>query len=46
MFQVKKVLGGTLNLRDYNAQIGEAYVIIRVINKLIELGMPKIKVIV
>ena len=41
MYRVKKLLGGTLSLRNYNAQVGEAYVMIKALNKLTGLGMPK-----
>ncbi len=41
MFRVKKLLGGTLSLRDYNAQVGETYAMIKALNKLTGLGMPK-----
>ncbi|MBD1577356.1 IS5/IS1182 family transposase, partial [Vibrio sp. S11_S32] len=42
MHRVKKLLGGTLSLRNYNAQVGEAYAMIKALNKLTGLGMPKI----
>ncbi len=41
MFRVKKLLGGTLSLRNYNAQVGETYAMIKALNKLTVLGMPK-----
>ncbi|WP_153448502.1 IS5 family transposase [Vibrio algicola] len=41
MYRVKKLLGGTLSLRNYNAQVGEAYAMIKALNKLTGLGMPK-----
>ena len=41
MFRVKKLLGGTLSLRNYNAQVGETYAMIKALNKLTGLGMPK-----
>lgn len=41
MHRVKKLLGGTLSLRNYNAQVGEAYAMIKALNKLTGLGMPK-----
>ncbi len=45
MFRVKKLLSGTLSLRSYNAQVGETYAMIKALNKLTELGMPKTVVI-
>ncbi|EGU36804.1 putative transposase, partial [Vibrio scophthalmi LMG 19158] len=36
MFRVKKLLGGTLSLRNYNA-----YAMIKALNKLTGLGMPE-----
>ncbi|EGQ7975884.1 IS5/IS1182 family transposase, partial [Vibrio parahaemolyticus] len=41
MFRVKKLLGDTLSLRNYNAQVGETYAMIKALNKLTGLGMPK-----
>ncbi|ATF08843.1 Mobile element protein [Candidatus Enterovibrio altilux] len=46
MFPVKKLLGGTLNLREHNVQLSETYVMIKILNKLTELGMPNTKAIV
>ncbi|HFQ5219159.1 TPA: IS5 family transposase [Vibrio vulnificus] len=45
MFRVKKLLGGTLSLRNYNAQVGEAYAMIKALNKLTGLDMPETTVI-
>lgn len=45
MFRVKKLLGGTLSLRNYNAQVGETYAMIKALNKLTGLGMPETMVI-
>ncbi|AWG86252.1 transposase IS903 [Vibrio parahaemolyticus] len=45
MFRVKKLLGETLSLRNYNAQVGETYGMIKVLNKLTKLGMPETMVI-
>ncbi|ATF08956.1 Mobile element protein [Candidatus Enterovibrio altilux] len=42
----KKLLEGTLNLREHNSQISEIYVIIKASNKLTGLRIPKIKAIV
>lgn len=41
MFRVNKLLGGTLSLRKYNAQVGETYAMIKALNKLTGLGMSK-----
>lgn len=41
MFRVKKLVGGTLRSRNYNAQGGETYAMIKALNKLIGLGMPE-----
>ena len=41
MYRVKQLLGGRLSLRNYNAQVGETYAMIKALNKLTGLGMPK-----
>ncbi|MGY5709137.1 IS5/IS1182 family transposase, partial [Vibrio cincinnatiensis] len=41
MYRVKQLLGGKLSLRNYNAQVGETYAMIKVLNKLTGLGMPE-----
>ena len=41
MYRIKQLLGGTLSMRNYNAQVGEAYPMIRALNKLTGLGMPE-----
>ncbi|MGV3002805.1 IS5 family transposase [Vibrio sp. E150_018] len=41
MYRVKQLLGRKLSLRDYNAQVGETYAMIKALNKLTGLGMPK-----
>ncbi|MFG0607515.1 IS5 family transposase [Vibrio mimicus] len=41
MYRVKQLLGGKLSLRDYNAQVGETYAMIKALSKLTGLGMPK-----
>ncbi|TQO83800.1 IS5 family transposase [Vibrio cholerae] len=46
MYRVKQLLGGRLNLRNYNAQVGETYAMIKALNKLTELGMPDTQCIV
>ncbi|ATF09722.1 Mobile element protein [Candidatus Enterovibrio altilux] len=43
MLRVKKLFGGTLSLRDYNAQISKIYAMVKTLNKLTELSMPKIQ---
>ncbi|MCL1069911.1 IS5/IS1182 family transposase, partial [Shewanella xiamenensis] len=40
-YRIKQLLGGTLSMRNYNAQVGEAYAMIRALNKLTGLGMPE-----
>ncbi|MEZ8122823.1 IS5/IS1182 family transposase, partial [Vibrio splendidus] len=34
-------LGGKLSLRNYNAQVGETYSMIKALNKLTRLGRPE-----
>ncbi|ATF10513.1 hypothetical protein [Candidatus Enterovibrio luxaltus] len=46
MLRIKKLLRRTLNLRDDNAHICETYAMIKILNKLIGLGMPTMKTIV
>ncbi|WP_345772742.1 hypothetical protein [Vibrio sp. Isolate31] len=41
MYRVKQLLEGQLNLRNYNAQVGETYAMIKALNKLTGLGMPE-----
>ncbi|BDR13272.1 hypothetical protein VspSTUT11_12480 [Vibrio sp. STUT-A11] len=41
MYRVKQLLGGRLSLRNYNAKVGETYSMVKVLNKLTGLGMPK-----
>ncbi|WP_190319697.1 hypothetical protein [Candidatus Enterovibrio altilux] len=43
MVRVKKLLEGTLRLRDHNAQINAAYAIIKFLSKLTRPDMSKIK---
>ncbi len=45
MFRVKKPHGDTLSLRDRNAQIIEAYTMIKALKKLTRLNMPNTKAI-
>ncbi|MCG6316091.1 IS5 family transposase, partial [Vibrio vulnificus] len=46
MYRVKQLLGGRLSLRNYNAQVGETYVMIKALNKLTGLGMPETQCVV
>ncbi|MEA5239112.1 IS5 family transposase, partial [Vibrio parahaemolyticus] len=46
MHRVKQLLGGKLSLRNYNAQVGETYAMIKALNKLTGLGMPETQYIV
>ncbi|OWM13163.1 transposase, partial [Vibrio parahaemolyticus] len=46
MFRVKQLLGGRLSLRNYNAQVGETYAMIKALNKLTGLDMPETQCIV
>lgn len=41
MHRFKKLLGNSLSLRSYNAQVGEAYAMVKALNKMTELGMPE-----
>jgi hypothetical protein len=41
MYRVKQLLGDSLTLRNYNAQVGETYAMIKALNKLIGIGMPE-----
>ncbi|NOH31705.1 IS5/IS1182 family transposase, partial [Vibrio mediterranei] len=38
--------GASLSLRNYNAQVGETYAMIKALNKLTRLGMPETQYIV
>jgi hypothetical protein len=46
MYRVKQLLGGKLSLKNYDAQVGETYVMIKALNKLTGLGMPETQYIV
>ncbi|MCX8839837.1 IS5 family transposase [Vibrio parahaemolyticus] len=46
MFRVKQLLGGRISLRNYNAQVGETYAMIKALNKLTGLGMPETQCVV
>ncbi|CAK1927690.1 hypothetical protein VCRA2119O147_1040007 [Vibrio crassostreae] len=41
MYRIKHSLGGRLSLRNYNAQVGETYAMIKALNKITGLGMPE-----
>jgi len=40
MYRFKQLIGPKLSLRDYNAQVGETLAGVKVMNKMIGLGMP------
>ncbi len=40
MFRFKRLLGGNLSLRDYDAQVGEAVAMVKALNRITLLGMP------
>jgi hypothetical protein len=40
MYRYKQLIGDKLSLRNYNAQVGEALAGVKVMNKVIGLGMP------
>ncbi|EOW3937676.1 hypothetical protein [Vibrio parahaemolyticus] len=46
MYRVKQLLGASLTLRNYNAQVGESYAMIKALNKLTGIGMPETQYIV
>ncbi len=46
MYRVKQLFGGRLSLRNYNAQVGETYAMIKALNKLTGLGMPETQCVV
>jgi len=46
MHRVKQLLGGKLSLRNYNAQVGKIYAMIKSLNKLTGLGMPETQYII
>jgi hypothetical protein len=46
MYRVKQLLGGKLSLRNYNAQVGETYAMVKALNKLTGLGMPETQYVV
>ncbi|MGL4936277.1 MAG: IS5/IS1182 family transposase, partial [Shewanella sp.] len=40
MYRYKQLISPKLSLRDYNGQVGEAFAGVKVMNKVIGLGMP------
>lgn len=46
MYRVKQLLDGKLSLRNYNAQVGETYSMLKALNKLTGLGMPETQYVV
>ncbi|WP_412500261.1 IS5 family transposase [Shewanella chilikensis] len=45
MFRFKQLLGGTLTLRNYNAQVGETYAMVKALNKITGIGMPQTRLV-
>ena len=41
MYRAKQLLGGRLSSRNYNAQAGKTYAMIKALSKLSGLGMPE-----
>lgn len=41
MYRVKQLFGGSLTLRDYDAQVGEAMAMVRALNKMTKGGTPE-----
>ena len=46
MYRVKQLLGASLTLLNYNAQVGETYAMIKALNELTGIGMPETQYIV
>lgn len=46
MYRVQHLLGASLTLRNYKAQVGETYAMIKALNKLTRLGMPETQYVV
>jgi len=46
MYRVKQLLGGRLSLRNYHAQVGETYAMIKALNKLTGLSIPEAQYVV
>lgn len=45
-YRAKQLLGASLTLRNYNAQVGETYAMIKAFNKLTGIDMPKTQCVV
>ena len=45
-YRAKQLLGASLTLRNYNAQVGETYAMLKALNKLTGIGMPETQYIV
>lgn len=41
MYRVKQLFGGSLTLRDYDAQVAEAMAMVRALNEIMRVGMPE-----
>lgn len=41
MYRVKQLFGGSLTLRDYDAQVAEALAMLRALNKITKARMPE-----
>ncbi len=41
MYRVKQLFGGSLTLRDYDAQVAEALAMVHALNKMTKAGMPE-----
>ncbi|WP_161492936.1 hypothetical protein [Candidatus Enterovibrio altilux] len=46
MVRVKKLLRGTLSLREYKAKASETYALMKVLNKMTELSILKMQLII
>lgn len=46
MYRVKQLLDASLTFRNYNAQVGETYAMIKALNKLTGIGMPETQCVV
>ena len=42
MYRVKQLFADLLMLRDYGAQVAEALAMVRALNKMTKVGMPKV----
>ncbi|EKS7764879.1 IS5 family transposase [Edwardsiella ictaluri] len=41
MYRIKQLFGGSLTLREYDAQVAEALAMVRALNKMTKAGMPE-----